>query len=93
MNITLTPVQEAFIRQAIERGQFERAEDAVTEALLLWEDQELRRADVLRGLDAAEASLDRGEGIVITEAAMRTLAEDVKREGRARRTAAGQQPG
>jgi hypothetical protein len=24
---------------------------------------------------------------------MRTLAEDVKREGRARRTAAGQQPG
>jgi putative addiction module CopG family antidote len=82
MQVTLTRDQEAFIRQAIENGRFERVEDAVTEALLLWEEREGRRAKFLSSLDEADASLDRGEGIAITRESMRTLAEDVKRRGR-----------
>jgi hypothetical protein len=35
-------------------------------------------------VDAAEASLDRGEGIEVTEQSMRELAEGVKHRGRAR---------
>ena len=82
MEITLTRDQEAFIRQAIESGRFERVEDAVTEALLLWEERELRRSGFLVSLDEADDALARGEGIPITRESMRALAEDVKRRGR-----------
>jgi Arc/MetJ-type ribon-helix-helix transcriptional regulator len=84
MNIALTSEQEAFILQAIKSGRFVRPKDAVTEALLLWEERELRRAEFLASLDAAEASLDLGDGMVITEDSMRALAEGVKRRGRER---------
>ncbi len=46
--------------------------------------EERRRAEILARVDEAEASLARGEGIVITQASMRQLAEDVKQRGRAR---------
>ena len=42
------------------------------------------RAEILARVDAAEASLARGEGIVITQDSMRQLAADVKQRGRAR---------
>jgi Arc/MetJ-type ribon-helix-helix transcriptional regulator len=45
MGVSLTPGQEAFIRQAIESGRFHREEDAVREALSLWEERERKRAE------------------------------------------------
>jgi Arc/MetJ-type ribon-helix-helix transcriptional regulator len=87
MNITLSPDQTTFIRRAIDAGRFDRPEDAVTEALMLWEDREHRRADLFGSLDEADASLDRGEGMDITRESMHGLAEDIKRRGRARLTA------
>jgi len=92
MRIILTPAQEAFVRQAIESGRIDRAEDAVTEALLLWEERESQRARFLASLDEAEASLDRGEGMPITRESMRDLAEDVKRKGREQVVAERQLP-
>ena len=87
MWITLTPGQEALIRRAVESGRLSRAEDAVTEALLLWEEQERQRTLFLESLEAGRAAIDRGEGIAITQEAMRALAEDVKRRGRERNAA------
>ena len=84
MEVRLTPDQEAFIRQAIATGRFHHAEDAVQEALSLWEVRERKRAEFLASLDEAEASLARGEGLVITQQSMRDLAEEVKRRGQAR---------
>lgn len=78
----LTPDQEAFVRQGIEAGRFRQAEDAVQEALSLWEERERKRMEFLATLDDAKASLARGEGRVITQESMRELAEDVKRRGR-----------
>ena len=84
MKVTPTPDQKAFIRQAIEAGRIARPEDAASEAMALWEERECRRAGILAHVDVAEASLARGEGIVITRDSMKALAEDVKRRGRAR---------
>jgi Arc/MetJ-type ribon-helix-helix transcriptional regulator len=84
MEVELTPDQEAFVRQAIRAGRIQRAEDAVTEALLLWEERELLRSEFLASLDDAKASIARGEGIPITQASMRSLADDVNRRGRER---------
>jgi Arc/MetJ-type ribon-helix-helix transcriptional regulator len=39
MEVQLTPDQWAFIRQAIESGRLSREEDAVNEALRLWEER------------------------------------------------------
>jgi hypothetical protein len=49
-----------------------------------WVERERRRTEILAAVDAAEASLARGEGTVITRGSMRELAEDVNRRGRAR---------
>ena len=85
MEVRLTPDQEAFIRQAIATGRLHRAEDAVQEALSLWEQRERRRAEILAAVDTAEASLVRGEGRNITsQHSMRELAGEVKQRGRAR---------
>jgi putative addiction module CopG family antidote len=84
MEVRLTPDQEEFVHQAIESGRFHRAEDAVEEALSLWEERERKRAEFLATLDDAKASLARGEGRVITQQSMRELAEEVKRRGQAR---------
>jgi Arc/MetJ-type ribon-helix-helix transcriptional regulator len=89
MLITLTPGQEALVRRAVETSRLSRAEDAVTEALLLWEEQERERAIFLESLEAERAAIGRGEGIAITPESMRALAEDVKRRGRERRSTSG----
>jgi Arc/MetJ-type ribon-helix-helix transcriptional regulator len=91
MDVQLTPDQQAFVRQAIESGRLRWEEDALKEALSLWEERERTRVEILAAVDEAEASLARGQGRIVTQDSMRKLAEEVKQRGRAR-LAAGQQP-
>ena len=84
MELHLTPDQQAFIREAIAAGRFQREEDAVREALALWEERERARIEILAAVDAAEASLASGRGRAITESSMRELAGEVKKRGRVR---------
>ena len=84
MNVELTPDQRALVKRAIDSGRFTDEEQAVQEALALWEERERRRLEILAPLDEAEASLARGEGRPITDESMQALAEDVKQRGRAR---------
>ena len=85
MDVHLTVDQQALIRNGLETGRFRREEDAVQEAMLLWEERERRRVEILLSVDKAEASLARGEGRTIaTYEEVKELAEDVKRRGMAR---------
>ena len=84
MEVRLTPDQKAFIQQAIESGRLSREEEAIQEALSLWEERERLRAEILASVDAAEETLAHGEGRVITEESMRQLAEEVRQRGRVR---------
>ncbi len=93
MQITLTPEQEEFVRQAVSAGRLHHAEDVVKEALSLWQDRERARAEFLAALDDADAALDRGEGIPVTQEAVRALGEDVKQQGRKRLERERQKPG
>jgi putative addiction module CopG family antidote len=84
MKVNISPDQKAFIREAIENGRFRSEEDALQEALALWEERERARSEILAAVDKAEDSIARGEGRIITRASMRALAKEVKRRGRAR---------
>lgn len=84
MDVHLTPDQKAFARRAIESGRLHSEQDAVQEALALWEERERQRTEFLLTLDEARASLARGEGRVITQESMHKLADEVKERGRAR---------
>lgn len=85
MEVRLTADQEAFVRQAIESGRIQHEEEALTEALALWEERERRRAEVLAAVDQAEASFARGEGrLIATAEAGAQLAGTIKRRGLAR---------
>jgi hypothetical protein len=57
MEVEPTRDQQALIRQAIEAGRLRRPEEAAQEGLLLWEERERRRAEILASVDSAEASL------------------------------------
>jgi putative addiction module CopG family antidote len=84
MNVELTPDQRAFIQKAIESGRFTREEEAVREALALWEERERRRIEIIAMLDEADASFARGEGIPITEESAKGLVEEAKQRLRRR---------
>ena len=84
MEVQLTSDQEAFIRQAIKTGRYTREEEAFKEAMLLWEERERARAEILAAVEVAELSLANGGGRVISEASVRELATEVKQRGRAR---------
>jgi Arc/MetJ-type ribon-helix-helix transcriptional regulator len=84
MQVELTPDQRAFVLRAIESGRLRSEEDAVQEALVLWEERERQRIEFLSTLDEARASIARGEGREITQESMQQLAHEVKERGRAR---------
>jgi len=84
MDIQLTPEQKAFVSRAIENGRLRSEEDAVQEALALWEERERQRAELLLTFDDARASLLHGEGRVISQESIQQLAREVKERGRAR---------
>lgn len=86
MNVSLTPQLESFVRSKVETGRYTSSSEVVREALRLleqFEDVRQRKLDALNA-DLAEAarSLDAGEGTPLDVA-------EIKREGRARRAAAG----
>lgn len=87
MEVQPTPDQKAFIKHAIETGRFDHEEDALREALSLWEERERRRVEFLATLNDASAAVAREEGRIITEQSMRELAEEVKDRGRVRLSA------
>jgi Arc/MetJ-type ribon-helix-helix transcriptional regulator len=84
LRLKLSPDQEAFVRQAIESGRLHDEQEALQEALALWEARERRRQELLASVAAARAAHTRGEGRPVTETSMRELSEQVKARGRAR---------
>jgi len=84
MDVHLSPDQKAFARRAMESGRLHSEEDAVQEALALWEERERQRAEFLLTLEDARASLARGEGLVLTQESVQQLASEVKERGRTR---------
>jgi len=93
MEICLTPDQEALIYEAVAAGRFKRPEDAVREALSLWEEREHARAEFRATLDEAEDSLARGEGTEITRQSMRELTDSIIERTRAHLSAEPNAPG
>ncbi len=91
MEVTLTPDQQALVSDAFASGRLRRPEEAMQQALSLWEERERGRAEILAAVDPAEASISRGEGREVTEESMRQLASDVSQRGRARPAAEQQQ--
>ena len=85
MEVHLTTDQQAFVRQGVESGRYRGEEDALQEALSLWERYERRRVELLVAVDEAEASFSRGEARFVGSIAETVrLADDIKRRGLAR---------
>jgi Arc/MetJ-type ribon-helix-helix transcriptional regulator len=83
MEVQLAPDQEALVRQAIENGRLHHAEEAVQQALSLWETRERSRIEILCALDEAESDLNAGKFLDYTEESLARLGEELKREARA----------
>lgn len=85
MEVQLTPDQQALVRDAIASGRLRQPEEAMQQALLLWEERERRRLEILAAVELSKASLARGEGrMVTTVEESNQLAKDIARRGMAR---------
>jgi Arc/MetJ-type ribon-helix-helix transcriptional regulator len=84
MEVQLTSDQRAFVLHAVATGRLRSEEEAVEEALTLWEERERRRMEFCASINEARASLARGEGREITPESMRELSAEVRARGRAR---------
>ncbi len=84
MNLDWTSDQIAFARRAVAAGRLQKEEDAVREAMALWEERERKRLEFEVSLMAAEASVARGEGRELTQESMRQMSVDSRERGMAR---------
>ena len=84
MEMPFTPDQNAFVREAMAAGRLHSPEDALREAMVLWESRERTRARILAAVDEAEASLERGEGRTLTEEDLPGFVEEIHQRGLAR---------
>ena len=85
MEVELTADQKAFVSEGVKSGRYLREEDALREALTLWEVRERRRAEILAGVDQAEASFAEGKGRKITtRQEAKQLTGEIARRGAAR---------
>lgn len=80
MEISLSPAQEAFVREAIASGRLHDETDAVQQALALWEERERRREEILAAVDVADKAP--AQGRAVTSESMEQLAAEVKQRGR-----------
>jgi Arc/MetJ-type ribon-helix-helix transcriptional regulator len=83
MRVDFTPDQREFVQRAIASGRFRREEDAVEEALALWEERERLRIEILAALDESEADLSAGRYKDYSQESSSRLAQDLKFEARA----------
>jgi putative addiction module CopG family antidote len=84
MQVNLTPAQASFIDLGIQEGRFRNSEEAIREALALWEKRERARIELLTSLDSAERALDAGEGEEYTTETLSSLVQSVQKRGAAR---------
>ena len=83
MEVRLTAEQQAFARLAMANGRLRSEEEAVEQALLLWEERERGRLAVLSTLSEEQAALARGEGRALTADNLDEFAGQIKHRGRA----------
>jgi Arc/MetJ-type ribon-helix-helix transcriptional regulator len=84
MQIELTPEQSSFVDLAVREGRLQRPEEAVQQAMMLWENRERARLELLSSLEIADSSIDAGEGEIYTEADLHELVKSVRDRGMAR---------
>jgi len=85
MEVRLTPDQEALIVQAVQSGRYQTAEDAVKDALAIWEENERRRIELIAMIDEGDADLAAGRYTDYTDETLGELVQEIQREGRALR--------
>jgi Arc/MetJ-type ribon-helix-helix transcriptional regulator len=84
MEIELTPEQDSLVSLGIEQGRFRRREDAVRNAMALWEEQERARIDLLAELEAGDSSFDEGDIVMDSDESLAAFFDDIKQRGRAK---------
>jgi putative addiction module CopG family antidote len=82
MEIELTPEQQSLVHFGIEQGRFRGPEDAVKDALALWERRENARIDLLAEIAAGESSPESDDIILDSEESFSAFFEDIKQRGR-----------
>jgi Arc/MetJ-type ribon-helix-helix transcriptional regulator len=83
MEIELTPEQDSLVSLGIEQGRFRRREDAVRDAMALWEERERAQIELLAELEAGEGSFDEDDPILDSDEAIAAFFDDIKQRGRA----------
>ena len=90
MEIELTPEQDALVQQTMQKGFYRSPQEVIKAALVLWEEHERARLELVEALQEGEDSAARDGWIELdSDEEIAEFFEDVKRRGRARLAQAG----
>jgi antitoxin ParD1/3/4 len=78
MSVQLTPDAEAMIRQKVESGLYENADEVIDEALRLLDEHD-RLRQLRAKLDVGLAQIERGEAIPFTPDLVAQMKQDARR--------------
>jgi len=84
MQIELSPEQSSFVDLGIQQGRFRDQEEAVRQALALWEKRERARIQLLADIDAGEASFEGSETVLESAEDIQKFVEGIATLGRDR---------
>jgi antitoxin ParD1/3/4 len=93
MNVSLTPELEELVNDKVASGMYHSASEVIREGLRLLKEQdairELRREELRKEIQKGIDSVARGEFTEYDRSAIAGLADEVKAEGRRRKTTQG----
>ena len=88
MQIELTPEQDSFVKDAIAKGRYQSASEAVHRALNQWVERERTRLELIAAIEDGEQSLQEDGGIVLeTEEEIHNYFNGIAERGRVRLSA------
>jgi putative addiction module CopG family antidote len=79
MEITLTPEQESLIQHEIENGRLKSAEEAVQQALSVWEERRRDLIELIAALDESEEDFKAGRYLECTPESLPGIKAEILR--------------
>jgi antitoxin ParD1/3/4 len=87
MEVRLTPEQERLIQAAVAEGRYGNAEEALKDALALWQENERRLVELRALIAEGDRDLAEGRYTEYDDESIKTLADELISEARALRDA------
>ncbi|MGA2060416.1 MAG: type II toxin-antitoxin system ParD family antitoxin [Thermoguttaceae bacterium] len=84
MTTLIPPELESFVQQQLASGEYRSAEEVIGAGLRVLQELKHRQEDFRKEVQIGVDQLDRGEGILLDQAGLRKLFDEIQQRGQSR---------